>query len=99
MQKPIVITRSTAQIEAALTPQARLEVQAIAGDMDELRRENPLALLPDSPVRVWLLEPLGLAWDFEAGRWGWADDSTPDRGIAYRYPEQAEGLRLAGGVA
>lgn len=71
-----VITRTTAQIAAGLTQAERAEVQSIALDLDELRRENPLAKLPESALRVWLLERLGLIWNFDTGRWEWAEVVT-----------------------
>ncbi|MGB5048081.1 MAG: hypothetical protein WBO46_04030 [Caldilineaceae bacterium] len=87
-------TRTTAQIAASLNPYQRLEVAAIAADIAELRRQNPLAHLPDEPVKVWLFEQVGVVWNFETGGWEWADAQPSDWGIAYAFP--GEGLRLAG---
>jgi len=91
-------TYTTAQIAASLTPLEQIEVQAIAADLAELRRENPLITLPDTePVKIWLLERVGVVWNFRACSWEWADGPS-GRGIAYRYPAAAEGLQLAEGV-
>lgn len=82
-----IITRTTAQVAASLTPDQQAEAQSIALDLDELRRENPLARLPESALRVWLLGRIGVEWDFRKQDWGWADRETT-------YLPTAQGLAL-----
>jgi hypothetical protein len=73
----------------AFTPQDLAEIQAIAADLDELRRENPMAFLPDSAERVFIAERMGLLWDFDEGRW------LPDGdGLALAYRPTPAALAL-----
>lgn len=78
------ITRTTAEVYASLPPAERAEIAQVAADLDELRRENPLALLPPSATHVYLMERAGWIWDFQDGR--------------YTGASNAEGLQLAGGA-
>ncbi len=63
------------------------DIAAIADLLEEMRQENPAALLPDSAERLYLAENLGLEWDFDEGRLRYAET-----GIAYR--PTAEALAL-----
>ena len=78
------ITRTTAEVYASLPPAERAEIAQVAADLDELRRENPLAVLPPSATHVYLMERAGWIWDFQDGR--------------YTGASNAEGLQLAGGA-
>ncbi len=65
------------------------DIAAIADLLEEMRQQNPTALLPDSAERLYLAENLGMEWDFDEGRLRYAET-----GIAYR--PTAQGLALMG---
>ncbi len=61
------------------TPTQLSDIAAIAALLEEMRQQNPDALLPDSAERLYLAEQCGLEWDFDEGCLQHADT-----GIAYR---------------
>ncbi len=67
---PIRITRSVAQIWAALTPTQRAEVDAIEQCVADTLAHDPLACVPNvGAVTIWLREQLGMIWNFTSGKW------------------------------
>lgn len=63
------------------------DIAAIADLLEEMRQQNPDALLPDSAERLYLAESAGLEWDFDEGHLQYGDS-----GIAYRCTAQALAL-------
>ena len=70
-------TPTTALIAAVLSPCEELEVQCIAADVAESRRENPIVEFPE-PILIWMLEKQGIFWNPGSRQW------TPETDIPYR---------------